>query len=366
MLEFRRHLNLKTLVDSFRKLRNATNSIVLGTSILAVPQGSSALQLPVNPLVASEKELVLSSKSISKYSAKFLLKSAVLGIQQFAQHRSHSSHSSHRSHSSHYSGASTPAPRVVSPRVVSPPPPPPATVRPPAPSPTPGSSPVPRNEPDSSKTPVTPNSTAAPLLSSGKVTDWTETFTAVVPDRNRWKVGTLTTGPAAPQELVRVIQKNRRLEITRENAGSGRHYNGYISATPLNAVASIAAVEVVSTMAEESETIFGLAKDADNWYRFAATRDSISFEISLAGKKSAGSETFEPDKHRFWRFRHDPASNILYWETSADSESWTVNYAKSVSVPLASVHIELSAGSLIPAAPEEASAFDNVRFVSSR
>src|SRR4029077_12604426 len=94
---------LKSLLTSVGRVGAFSKNLTLSAGLITFASGQPANQpkAPIDPKLSEQKS------EISRYSSKYLLKSAANSLSRlFAQHRSHSSHSSHASHSSHYSSGS--------------------------------------------------------------------------------------------------------------------------------------------------------------------------------------------------------------------------------------------------------------------
>jgi hypothetical protein len=73
-------------------------------------------------------------------------------------------------------------------------------------------------------------------------------------------------------------------------------------------------------------------------------RTLLYFEEKFGGVVTQTSITFDADIHRFWRFRHDPVTDHVSFETSPNGLNWNETWAVPRDFSLAAVRIELSGG----------------------
>src|SRR5882762_5319483 len=93
---------LGVLISSLGRASAFPRKIILSAGILSIASTPSMSQPPA----PADPKVIVKTSSLSKYSVKYLLRSAGNSFGRLlAQHSSHSSHSSHASHSSHYSGS---------------------------------------------------------------------------------------------------------------------------------------------------------------------------------------------------------------------------------------------------------------------
>ncbi len=209
---------LKSLLTSVGRVGAFSKNLTLSAGLITFASGQPANQpkAPIDPKLSEQKS------EISRYSSKYLLKSAANSLSRlFAQHRSHSSHSSHASHSSHYSsggsGHQSHSSHASHYSSSSPAPPQPSHSSHYSASSTPA--PI-RSSPSSPSLRVPPSAVQPPTTSSVVLSDYFD-------DRLR----TLTAGPSFTDSAVRVVEENARLEITPRAGIPGRSYNGYITLT---------------------------------------------------------------------------------------------------------------------------------------
>jgi hypothetical protein len=163
---------------------------------------------------------------------------------------------------------------------------------------------------------------------------------------------------------VSVSRRSGRLEITPRSGISGLHYNGYVSSSTFDLTGKQASVEVVQAAASTANTVFALVSDGDNWFRFVAENGTLYFQSNISGVKASANTSYNAFQHRFWRFRHDSASKLMFWETISDGKQWTVKHAATAQIPVTGLYVELNAGTYQPVAGPGTAVFDNFRIVS--
>jgi hypothetical protein len=122
-------------------------------------------------------------------------------------------------------------------------------------------------------------------------------------------------------------------------------------------------VRVVQTANGTAETIFGLASDSRNWYRFDERNGSLELQSCINGVQSFTTIPFDLHLHRFWRFRHDGSAGLMFWETSADGLTWVVRHAATTEIPITALYVELSAGTRQPTQVPGKAIFDTFQVV---
>ena len=178
-------------------------------------------------------------------------------------------------------------------------------------------------------------------------------------DDARWRLGTLKTPPAGFDELVTARQQGGRLEVTPRTSQPGEHYNGYLSAATWGATGARARVEVAEATRGAAETIFSLALDANNYYRFAARAGELLFQSRGGNGESSANVVYDAAGQRWWSLRHDPADDRVSFETSADGRAWTTRRVVPRLFPLGALTVELGAGSSASVGDPGLAAFDN-------
>src|SRR5947209_7109210 len=214
-----------------------------------------------------------------------------------------------------------------------------STTAPPTPTPTPSPTPVP-----------TPAPTPTVLLS--------DDFNAASLDATKWYIGAVskTFDPA-----VSVRQQNGQLQISPLAGVGGDHFAGYVSLNRWNLTGATASVQLVQAASnvDGTETNFYLSVDSNNWYRFAVESGSLYFYQNVGGSKTYVVVPYDATQHKWLRLRHDPATDSVVWETSADNASWTVQRTEARQLPITSLSIGLMAGTYQAVSAPGTAIFDN-------
>ncbi|HEV2801958.1 MAG TPA: Calx-beta domain-containing protein [Pyrinomonadaceae bacterium] len=217
----------------------------------------------------------------------------------------------------------------------------------------------------------------------------TDNFDAAERDAAKWNLGTLTQPPGSYDPLVTVVQEGGRLVITPRSNVAGRHYNGYVSVNSFDFTGGQLGVEVVSAANAPAETIFAIGSDADNFYRFMvttagnpalseqvkagaawawglnATSPVLVFQVKIDGVVSQQVIPYDPVQHRYWRFRHEPQTNSIVFETSPNGTTYTERHRVALQKGVASLACEMSAGTATAVSNPGQAIFDNLSLVST-
>ena len=352
--------SLKTVLSSIQLVVSTPGKIMLSFGLLSLAAPAPG----VAKTAVSEPRVTIDRRNISKYSTKYLLRSAATSVGNlFAQHRSHSSHSSHTSHysgsrsghvshsshsshsshysssypvptpshsshSSHYSSSGTvPTPRVAVPT------------------------------PDVELPASRPRTTKSTVVLS-------DYFASDSLSRTKWKPGSLTAGPRYIDEAVTAVIQDSRLTVTPRAGVTGRSYNGWITSSSWNMTATHARVEVSQVTNGAADTIFAIGTDDDNWYGFVFEGGKLYLQAKISGKKNSTSIAYSAVRHRFWRLRHEATLDQILWETSADGQSWAVVRSAPKQIDLSHCYIYLGAGTYLKETDPGVAVFDSFRLVA--
>jgi hypothetical protein len=119
-----------------------------------------------------------------------------------------------------------------------------------------------------------------------------------------------------------------------------------------------ASVEVVqATNGPGMSFVVGL--DYNDWYRISFYGGTLYFQDQVGGSSGAATIAYSATQHRFWRIRHDPATDQIVFETSPDRATWTVQRVVSRQLPITAMRVELSAGTYELWASPGTAIFDN-------
>jgi hypothetical protein len=170
---------------------------------------------------------------------------------------------------------------------------------------------------------------------------------------SKWTASNLFSG--FTDSSLPTSEINQRLEIgplLQQTAGS--HYNGIKSAASLNFTNAYCYVEVAQAAATNTsaDAMLTLGKDVDNFYRIYAEAGTLFISKKIATAKATMlTVSYSGVSQRYWRIRHDSASNRVVFEVAGDNGgvpgSWTQLYSEvwnSGAVPLGAVQVELKAG----------------------
>lgn len=194
-----------------------------------------------------------------------------------------------------------------------------------------------------------------------------EPFAALVDDFDdgargaHWKLGTLNTPASVFDSNVVVKEQGGRLEVAPLANVSGSHFNGYVSVSGWNLTDANVLVEVPQATAGAAQTIFTLAADANNWFRFLVEGGRLNFQLRAGGSESSPGVAHDPVQQRFWRLRHDPRGDQVLFETSGDGATWAVRRTLTRPFAITSLFVELGAGTASSLATPGRAVFDNFR-----
>lgn len=174
------------------------------------------------------------------------------------------------------------------------------------------------------------------------------------PSRNKHPVGRRTA--------LRIIASNAQLFLESEIRGGRRtafqrasarvrlclesktRYAGYVSAAAYDFTGMAAAVEVPQAATGAADTILAVVKDSQNFAFIVVEEGMLYFDRCTAGARSISGIPYSATDHRWWRLRHDAATNRIHFETSLNGISWTSQRNDGVSFPISALRMEISAG----------------------
>jgi hypothetical protein len=175
----------------------------------------------------------------------------------------------------------------------------------------------------------------------------------------KWLSGTRVFDIGLLDKTTEVRNEERGLVIRPPANAEGGHLAGYRSAGPMDFVGASASVGVAHTTKGGATTSFALVIDKQHWFAFRVQNGSLMFVSNEAGTVGSASIAIDPVAHRYWRFRHDPSTNVVYWETSAAGGSWQVRHALTPRGALTATEVELSAGTAGGVSDPGAAVFDS-------
>ncbi len=181
-------------------------------------------------------------------------------------------------------------------------------------------------------------------------------FNASGLDSSKWSVS-IATG--TQDTAIPVSQASGQFQIgpLLQNA-SGSHYNGITSVNTFDFTNAYSYVQLVQPAASNTGafTMFAVAHDVDNFYRFYVSRGSLVCEKKIGGTKTTlATVSYNSTSHQFLRIRHDSSAGNLLYETAPASGgvpgSWTIQYSEAwntSAVPLSTILFEMKAGTSNP------------------
>lgn len=183
-------------------------------------------------------------------------------------------------------------------------------------------------------------------------------------DATKWNVSELYSGYANDPQVT-VLEQNQQLEITPISSTAGHHHNGYVSATTWNMTGAQARVEVKRVAKYSASTVFYIGSDSNNGYLIIEEDGQMFFKTKIAGVENYPTPIpYDSVQHHFWRFRHDPATDQIKFETSADGVTWTVQRSVQRQVTITALRVELDAGTYAAEWNMGSSIFDNFQLIT--
>jgi len=162
---------------------------------------------------------------------------------------------------------------------------------------------------------------------------------------------------------VRVSVQGGKLMITPRAGAVERSYNGWVTTSSWDMTAAHASVEVSRVTERTADTIFAIGIDGNNWYGFVLESGKLFLQMKVDGKKNSTNVPYSLLQHRFWRLRHDATLDQIFWETSADGQTWVVVRATAPQIPITACFIYLGAGTYLNETNPGVAVFDSFRLV---
>jgi hypothetical protein len=206
------------------------------------------------------------------------------------------------------------------------------------------------------------NSAQATTLSTQAAT-LSDDFNDGVRDASIWSLGILSRSTSNFDSTVSVTESGGRLIITPHSNVSGSRYNGYLSVSTWDITGGRASVEVAQVTTGSAVTVFSIGSNKDNWYSFRLKGSTLYLERRISGSTSSQKIKYNALMHRFWRIRHNAASDSIVYETSADGAGWSAASTVARQISLAAVRMELIAGTTSSVASPGSAHFDNFLFI---
>jgi hypothetical protein len=176
-------------------------------------------------------------------------------------------------------------------------------------------------------------------------------------------LGILSRSTSNFDPTVSVTESGGRLIITPHSNVSGSRYNGYLSVSTWDITGGRASVEVAQVTTGSAVTVFSIGSNKDNWYSFRLKGSTLYLERRISGSTSSQKIKYNALMHRFWRIRHNAASDSIVYETSADGAGWSAAFTVARQISLAAIRMELIAGTTSSVASPGSAHFDNFLFI---
>jgi uncharacterized repeat protein (TIGR01451 family) len=141
-----------------------------------------------------------------------------------------------------------------------------------------------------------------------------------------------------------VLEQNQRLEIPLRPNATG--YYGIQTLGTHDLREKTVSVDLVQPTSQGGwvETYYQIKRDEANYYHMSVGAGSFVCDAWTAGVRDRTVLPYDASVGRFWRFRHDVASNTMNFETSADGSNWTTHKTVAVGFPLDSMYAVMLAG----------------------
>jgi hypothetical protein len=168
----------------------------------------------------------------------------------------------------------------------------------------------------------------------------------------KWTANNLYSGFTDSSVPVAETQQQIQFGPLLRNVG-GSHYNGIRSASSFGFTNAYAYVEIVQPPASNTgaNAMFTLGNSVDNYYRIYLEGGTLFGQKRINGAKSTlFSAPFNAVNDRYWRIRHDSATNRVIFETAPNNGgvpgTWTQRHSETwnAAVNLATVLFELKGG----------------------
>jgi hypothetical protein len=157
-----------------------------------------------------------------------------------------------------------------------------------------------------------------------------------------------------------VAEQNGRLEIT--PASTSTNYDGYYSATTVDLTDSRISVEGVNIPTLPNYGSYLFLSDGVNYLLFGVggVYDNLVLQHSVGGVMTQAVFNYNATAHRFWRIRHDRASDTVVFEASPDAVTWTALRTVPRQFPLNNLYAWLMVRQYATTSPTGTTVFDNL------
>jgi RHS repeat-associated protein len=172
---------------------------------------------------------------------------------------------------------------------------------------------------------------------------------------------------SVPNSPAVVSETGQRLQITLPPNTVA--YNGVGSISSFDITNKAVQVELAQAVSQAGwcENFLQVALDANNYYLIDAGGGSMVLRSMVNGVNDQTIISyFDPVVHHYWRIRHDPGTNTINFDTSADSTTWTTRKTVTPGFALTGLKFVLYAGAYGTGNSNPGAAkFDNFQLVSN-
>jgi hypothetical protein len=141
--------------------------------------------------------------------------------------------------------------------------------------------------------------------------------------------------------LTTVAETGGQLEITPPAYASGWHTGGVQSTGVYDLTDSMIFLEVPQVLAGNTSTYVRLEHDSTSYMTMSAGQLMYAVVITPGHGYLHQLQAYDPVAHRWWRIRHNSASNLIHWETSPDGSTWTSRFAEAPRIPITALRVSL-------------------------
>ncbi len=137
-----------------------------------------------------------------------------------------------------------------------------------------------------------------------------------------------------------VVEKGGLLVVEFPSVVDKSFFAGYrlTSELDLSLCSTVVRADTVPPNDEAVAASFGVFFGPSDYAEFIKTGDRLHFQYFVNDAQTyLGNELYDPDLHRWWRFRHD--GSALHWETSSDGTSWNTKSAAALSPELTALRL---------------------------
>lgn len=195
------------------------------------------------------------------------------------------------------------------------------------------------------------------------LTELTETFANNGIDAAKWSVGTPYGNVFAPADpLISVTQSGGKLVVTPRTNFSTEGYNGVVSNDLINLQSAAVSAEITPA-GGTADTWLALGTGANNFLVIGREGSVLWLEQMINGARDVTLFDYNAANHRFWRIRHDAATDRIHFELSADAANWTSARVVNRAIPINAMRIELAAGTFRSENAPGTATFDNLTLI---